>query len=244
MVHMALTTTKTLEIVLDKAKKELVTLRSPAIEEAEGLVLRTEADFLTADGLRSRIKKAIKIVEEKLDPIIADIRPGLDKLYALKRSEITPLEEADGIITTKMKDFRRAEQKRIDEAARAQRLEAERIDREAEETRRRAAAAATPQVAKRLERKADALDTKAVDVATTPLKRAVEADHSSTRTVKVWKVADIGTILQGILDGEIPADVIMVDSVTVNKAFRTQPDVVAAWPGFTVYDDVQIVGRR
>lgn len=244
MVNMALTTTKTLEIVLDRAQKELVAVRSPALEQAEGLVLRTEADFITADSLRAIIKKAIKTVEAKLDPIIDDIRPGLDKLYALRRTEIRPLEEADGIITAKMKDFRRAEQRKLDDTARAQRLEAERLDREAEETRRKAALAATPQVAKRLERKADALDVKAVDVATTPLKRAVEADHSSTRTVKVWKVADIGTILQGILDGEIPADVIAVDSVAVNKMFRIDPDVVDKWPGFSVYNDVQIVGRR
>ncbi len=244
MVYMALNQSKTLQIVLDKAQKELVAVRSPAIEQAEGLVLRTEADFLTADTLRSNIGKAIKVVEGKLDPIIEDIRPGLDKLYALKRNEIRPLEAAHTIITDKMKEYRRAEQRKIDDAARAQRLEAERIDREAEEKRRKAAAAATPQVASRLNRQADVLDEKAVDVATTPLKKAVEADRSTTRAVKKWKLADLGTFLQGVLDGSIPEDLVSVNELAMNRQFRESPATVETYPGITVYDDVQIVGRR
>ena len=76
----------------------------------------------------------------------------------------------------------------------------------------------------------------------------VKAAGSGTRTVKVWEVEDWKKLLGAILAGDIPEDVIEINTVTMNDYFKgdTTPnkDAIRTWPGIKVSDSIQIVSKR
>lgn len=225
------------------SKEESLAVISPLQADVSTLVVTDEESYQKADYLLSRIGQARKTWGERMEKIIRPIRQGLDEIYALNREVDKPLESLDKAVRKEMTAFKTEERRLIREADEAKAREEQRLRDEAEIKERAAQTAATPQLRGRLSAQAARLTEQAETVAQQETPAPVQAARSSERVPEKVRVNDLGLFLQGILDGTIAPEAITVDQVWLNKQFRNEPTVVAAWPGVEKYEDIQIVRR-
>lgn len=105
----------------------------PVVTGAMDLVITDSVSYETASVYLSRVLAAKKELESDnsiLGQIIRPIRASLDKLYAIRRKALIPLESAERVTKDKMREFKLIEQRKIDEANARKRLEQERLERE------------------------------------------------------------------------------------------------------------------
>lgn len=233
---------------LVKTQQEVLTTGAEIkLEALEVRSIKTEVDYIKADAVLGKIRLARKtwgvVWDRILEKSIKPIREGLDELYALNRGVDGPLDLMETTIKQEMKAFKVRELEAINAAKRKQEQEAARLQREAEEKERQAAAARTPQMRGKLTAAAEKLTTQAEAVKETPLRMAVQTASSSTRSKKAWRVDDMAKFIAAVADGTLPEDALMVCKTSMDQYFKNDPEGMEVWPGVTVYDDVQIVGR-
>lgn len=213
-------------------RKEAGKVTSPLMRELEGIEIVDAESYQSADKFLGKCRAAIKIVDEKLDPIIEPIRKGLDKLYALKRELHEPLDDAVKAVKGKMAKWQLEEKRKRDEEEKKRREEEQRLVRLAEERER--AGKSTAVVEKRLEALQEEAE-KPVEV--------VRGKASSVRFVKKWRVTDLRKLVCAVADMDVPIEVLTVDARVMQEKFEENRPEVAAWPGVEMYEDVGIAGR-
>lgn len=224
-------------------KRDGLALVSPLQLAVNSLEVTDQESYLEADSLLARVRVVRKQWGTRMEGIIRPIRQGLDEVYGLNRDVDRPLEALEKSIKQVMGDFKLGEQRVLQAAQEAQRIESERLRREAEEKAWKATEAATPKLRERLQQQAAILEQKAVDVEAAEQPQAVVGLNSSSRKVKKWRVTDIKAFAKGVVDGYIPENCLLVNHSTTDVEFKNDPEGFECWPGVETFDDVQIVGR-
>lgn len=230
---------------LVKIKREGLARLTPLEADVLQLKLRTDDDYDKADTLLSDIRRARRDWAGKIDPILDPLSLATRNLQALNREVDRPLETLEATVKGKMKAFKQEESRRLQEAEH-ERQEAQRqTQRRLDEAAAILDAAKTKPFKARMEAKVQAIETELAVIEEAPRVQQVKAVSSTARTVKRWRIADLAAILQGVLDGSIPDDIMVVASTAVERNFKGEAGkaLVASWPGFEVYDDVIIAGR-
>lgn len=222
---------------IQKAKDDGLALIDPLRAEVEGMVIATEDQYLVADAMLGKIQAARKRWTARIGKIIDPLWEALKSGRELKNEVDKPLEALEGHVKQAMRTFKLAEQRRIQAAA----DEEARLRDEAAAKEHAEEAAKTAPMKARLAAKRMELETQAdaASEAQTP----VIANASSTRKVKKWRVIDQSAFIIGVVERKIPAMALSIDTVSMNRLFRADPEAVAAYPGCEVYDDIDIVGR-
>lgn len=219
----------------DDLKTEIATI------QIANLIVRDDDTYREADAVLFQIGQALEKIESRFNPIISPIRKGLDEIYKLKRELVTPLEDAVKVIKGKMKVFKIDEDRRIQAQKDAQEAEQQRLEREAADKQRKAEAAVTPQMRGKLESQASRAVEAAIAVAAQPISAPVRVAGSSDRKIPSWKVTDMAAVIAGVAECNIPEDVLVLDTAKVREYFKANPKQVGKWPGFELFNDVQIV---
>lgn len=229
---------------LVKARTEGTSLINPLKREVENVTITDAADYAAADQLLSRIMSANKAWQGKVNPIIKPVYDALQLLYALKNDFKEPLDDYEKIVKAKMKTYKLEEARllRAEEEERQRRIdESNRISREKEEA---AAKARTKQMREKLTtQSAEAAQTASTLEIQGPAE-AVRVEGSTVRTKRKAEVTDLKAFLRGILTGEIPDDLITINQVELNSAYRIDAKIVSEWPGISIVEDIDITGRR
>lgn len=226
----------------------------PELKDAvQALEVATPEDYAEADGLLHMVQTARRdwrtrfyggvVGGKTYEPIIPPLSTALEALYAMVRDVDKPLEAYEKTIKAKQTEYKQEEARQQRELEEAQAQEQARIQAELDRVAEQEAAAKTQSVRTRLAQRREALVAEAEQVEREVLE-PVTAAHSSTRTVPKWRVADMKLVLAGVRAGSIPPEVVTVADAQVDSVFKEHPDVVASWPGFELYNDILIVGRR
>lgn len=228
---------------LIKTKQDGLAVLTPLQSASVSLTIRTEADYQVADAMLAKVRTARKTWGDRMERIIRPMRTALDEVYGLNRDVDRPLEAVETTIKQKMKVFKLEEQRVIQETAIAQQAEADRLRREAEEKEALAAKAKTAQMRGKLAAQQERLQERIIEVESQPIQAPVQANSSTTRPAKIIRVKDLLAFCGAIADGAIPHDIIEVKQGMLNKQYKDNPEEVAQWPGVTIEDDIQILGR-
>lgn len=202
------------------------------------------ADKLHHDVQTARKSWKLKMYGTKAAPgPIPAIRSGLDQLYALNREIDEPLGLLETTVERAMKGYHlRAEQERQARELERQQAEEE-AQREVEQLAAKATAAKPGSVAQA--KALEALEQAEADVTETQM--AVEEretlDHTATKFKKLPTVTDLVAFAAAIGTGDIPADCITVNQAKLKAYYKEEPETVADFPGVTLVDDVDIIGR-
>ena len=218
-------------------RDEVTTMTLPVVRQVENLSVETAEDYALADVLLTRIAAARAFVRIRIDNILKPAKETVKELNSFLHELDDPLEAREQDIRGKMKVYKQAELERKWQADR----EAERLRQEAEEKQRLADAAKTKAMQTRLTNQATQLEVKAA-VAEASFQPTVAAG-SGTRTVRVAGVVDLKPFLQAVIAGEVPIDIISINTPIFNSYHRESPEIVEKWPGVRAWDDVRIVRR-
>lgn len=174
---------------------------------------------------------------------IPSIKAGLDMLYALNNEVDNPLETIEKTVKAKMQDYVLTERRQL-QAKEEERLAEQRRAAEALEAAAAAEAAAkTPLQKAKAAARIEEAEAAYVETLDSPLDSQGQATNSSVRVPKKPKVSDILAFCKGIADGDIPVECIELKQGYLNTLYRNDPETVVAFPGVTIVDDIQIVGR-
>lgn len=231
-----------------------ITLLAPVRKAVDTFLERTgyittPEELATADKLHHEVQQARKVWKLKMygtkaapGPIPA-IRSGLDQLYALNREIDEPLGLLETTIERAMKGYHlRIEQERLDRERERQEAEDE-AQREVERLAAKAQAAKPGSVAqvKALELLEQA-EAEVVE-AQMAVEEREQSEHTATKFKKVPTVSDVLAFCAAIGTGDIPADCIEVKGARLKAYYKEEPETVANFPGVTLIDAVEIIGR-
>lgn len=224
---------------IQKARDEGLSLIDPLRAAVAEMHITTEDEYLVADAMLGRIQAARKRWSARIGLIIDPLWEALKSGRELKNEVDKPLEEFEGKVKVAMKSFKLEEQRQIQAA----KDEEDRLRQEAEQKEQAAAAAKTVPMKERLNEARRKMEDKADDASAKQI--PVAANASATRMSKKWRVTDADAFIKGVSLGVIPQMALSVNTVGVNGIFKAKGghEVVAAWPGVEVYDDIDIVGR-
>lgn len=235
-----------------KKQRENLAVVSPLQARFNQIVVKDEASCQEMDALMGDVVQARRgwgsiwavIHKESIEPIMK----GINALHGVNRTIDGPLGLLEGAAKAAIKTFRVADQRRIEAA----RVESDRLNREAEELQARIDSARTLTQRAKLVEKMEVIETKAVKALDAQV--PVQTENSGNRTKPAWRL--IGSelesddvppsfmaMLEGIILGHIPPQAVCLDTKFINEVFRGEPKVVESWPGFEVFDDIQIVRK-
>lgn len=223
------------ELLPAEATKE----NGPLIRQAQAISITDNDSYNKADVLRFRLKNAKKSWTDRLAQIIRPQYEALESLYSLQREIVNPIDKASVIITEEMRRFK-LEEKRIADEAQAVR---DRLQRDAEEATRRLEAAKSKSIAALAKKQIANIEEKLEQTIVAP----VVAGNSGSRNVKMWRITDFKAFLMAVASGELPEDLVEVNSRAFNEYFRADDadkTSIRTWPGVVVEDDIQIVSKR
>lgn len=224
---------------IQKARDEGLALIDPLQTAVAEMTITTEDEYLVADAMLGRIQAARKRWSARIGKIIDPLWEALKSGRELKNEVDKPLETLEGQVKASMRTFKLAEARRIQAAA----DEEARLRDEAAEKERAEDAAKTAPMKARLAQAREKLEAKAEEKAEE--QAPVIASASTTRMTTKWRVLDQTAFIRGVLDQKIPGMALAINQVGVNQIFKAKGghDIVRAWPGVEVYDDIDIVGR-
>jgi len=244
----ALAKTKPTPPALVKTEVKGTRLVTPLQNAVEELTIETAEDYQTADEILTGIQQARKSWASEMEG--TDKEPGplraarimKQSVDALNRKIDGPLATLETQVKAKMREWKLEDARRI--AAEQERIAAEqaKLTAKIEETANKELAARTAQMRERLAERRRQLEAEAEEKAA-EVPEETKGEHSTVRRVRKWRIADQEAVLRGVIQGHIPQSVVMTDNAAVNKQWLLDPDVVASWPGFEVYEDIQIAGR-
>lgn len=231
-------------VVKTKMKREGLALVTPLEERVKALEIKTAEDYLEADEILTSVRQARAKWEAKYyTSILVPMRKALDAGYALNREVDGPLEAMEKAVKLEMKDYKLLEAKQQREADEARARETARLQQAAAVKQAAEDNAKTTAMRNKLRAAREKLEEEAAEVEeTAPIAAPVKASGSVGRKVKKWRVLDIGSVIHHW--EEFPDEtILLINPTVVNAAFKKDPDVVAKWPGFEVFDDIEIAGR-
>lgn len=174
-------------------------------------VIATDADLSPVTDDLSIIAKLRKVLSEKKAEYLKPIKAHIDAVNAAFATILAPLEEADLITRSKVKEYRDAAEKR--------RLEAEEINRQKQElARREAAFSGTGEVT---------VDTTPVEAPMPVYRVTTELGTASTMRVKKWELVDFKLV---------PDDFKTLDSAKITKLVKAGGTIA----GIRVYEEESI----
>lgn len=121
-----------------QVNKELEVIKvetAPTIARAKALAVEDAQSYAVADSFLSRLVDARKMAKARIGRILDPIKEALKEAQGLFKEIDSPLEQAEIVVRTRMRDFKLEE-------ARQARIEEEKREAAAEELRRQAAAKA------------------------------------------------------------------------------------------------------
>lgn len=229
---------------LEKTKKEALVQSRPLLTQATALLVVDEPSYIAADDLRAKIKASRKVFWDRITKAVTPAYQALQELYSIRNDLTKPLDDADEVITSKMKAFKVREAARVREEERRKEIEAAKLREQAAEKLRREETAKTAQMQAKLAMQREALEEKAEEVEARPIE-TVRAANSSTRTITKIRVVDKIALLKAIVAGDLPLDLVDVDMSVFNQVIKQLDKDTAMQVGCEIYEDVQIVsGRR
>lgn len=229
---------------LVRAHAEGLQLVTPLRQAVEHITVTSDEGYHAADALLARIHDALRTWDTRMEALLAPLRDAKQKADALKRDVRQPLELAEQRVRQAMQAYKQAETARLEQAARDHERQSAAVTRQLDDLATREVQARTAKLRERLAAQREALEA-TVDTAP-PAPAAVTAAHSTTRTLTRWRVTVSMEDLIGLIaQGRLPAErILTLNEAAITRTFRENPAIVAAWPGFEVYDEVIIVGRR
>lgn len=247
---------KTLPPEVVKEKADALATVGPLQARFNALKVKDEASCQEMDAFVGDVVQARKgwgsiwarIHEKSIKPIME----GINALHEVNRVIDKPLELLEDAGKKAIKDYRIADQRRIEAA----RVESDKLSRQAEELQERIDNARTLVQRGKLLEKKEVIDTQAVEAfrAAAP----IQTESTGHRTIPAWRLigsdgADdmsrevaetaLKCLLEGIIEGAVPISAVMLNMRYINDTFKSEPKIVATWPGLEVYDDIQIVRR-
>ena len=217
--------TKELQVV----RGEIVLSTTPVLLRAVELEVVDSRSYAVADNLLSVIRKARKTWADRTSKITAPLKEAMAQLkvsMAEAKSFVeevdSPLAQGEQVLRDSMRQYKLEEARLIEEERRKEQAEKDRLWREAEEKRLKAEQAKTPQMASRLANQAAKLEVAAATVAA-PVQVPVKVQGSGTRTIRVWRVVDLKALLQGVVDGTVPTEIISLDTGFITGLHRLHP---------------------
>ena len=229
---------------LVRTKKDALIQSRPLLTQATALLVVDEPSYIAADDLRSKIKASRKVFWDRITKAVTPAYQALQELYSIRNDLTKPLDDADVVITDKMKAFKRIEAERVREEERRRELEAAKLREQAAEKLRREETAKTTQMQAKLAMQREALEEKAEEVETRPIE-TVRAANSGTRTVTKIRVVNKMALLKAIVAEDLPLDLVDVDMAVLNQMIKQLDKETAVQVGCEIYEDVQVVsGRR
>lgn len=206
---------------------------------------QSNIDYQSFDAARAKVQAKRKWWESLIEPVIRPMRQAVDAVYELNRKVDRPYAAMEDYITSQMKQFKRDEMSHTRRLEEEKAAEERRLIQQANDLAKRQEHAATPQMKGMLEKKRQTIlqqvgDSEEREAAPAP----VQASHSETRMKTVVQLANQRTVLQAVLAGKIPMDVVNIDMVVVRQYFRDHPDRVMEWEGFSIVEEPIIAGIR
>ena len=218
-----------------KARAQAITVTQEVTVLARDLQITTGEDYHKADEILHSIKVAGKRAEEPFDEVIEQVRPGMDKLYAIRRAVLNPLLDLEMAVKEKMRVWQVEERARIAKEERERKEREERAKREEEARRPRVE---MPQPPIQLN-----IPPEIVPAPFTPPPQPIRAASSTARPVRKWRVTDFALLLQAVQLGMVPVEALQVNERYFNDQMRNDQAVIDTWPGAETFEDVQIIGR-
>jgi hypothetical protein len=230
-------------LALSTIKSEYTALITTVLEPSKALAVIGQSTYTDAELSLSSIQSAQKRVKAKLDEEIRPRYEELEQWYALKRELLSELDPAETRIKCQMADYNMEQQRLARERQKAD-----------DERKRQLSVQAQAEVAKVNDVTLSAIDrarakfkatqkveeAKQVVVAPPPPVKSTSSTFIPTET---WKVVDMKAFLQGVLDGVIPEEAVMVQVVNMNGFWKIMKEKVKGWPGVSVEVGGRVVGR-
>lgn len=233
---------------LSKQRQEGLELSQPLIHQVETLTVDTPEAYLEADSLLLRIRQGRKtwgaIWTQIQEKVVKPLRESLDGTYSINRDIDGPMEQAEKTLKNKMLAFKQEEARQLRAAEEEREREARRLQAEIDKANQAAEAAKNPQVKGRMEAKAGRLQEQQTEVITS-WTAPVQGAASSERKVPTPVITDPKQFWAAVGDGDIELDAKFAEELRLwlGREFKKDRDTVASWPGITVEDKLQIVGR-
>lgn len=230
---------------------ELQRLRPALQTEVAELTITDSDSYLYADELLGRVRESRKgwatIYERVQLRVIKPIRAAIDELYALNRDVDKPLEHLETVIKTKMTAYKTAELRALQAAEDERRRQADELERQANVKAQQEQNARTAVMRERLRNAREALEQQAAEVASEPAPEPVRGSSSQIRMVKKVTI-NAREFCAGIAAGKVPlnlsnGDVVFIANMTAIERFVRGGGDVSSWPGVTVEEVPQTVGR-
>ncbi len=226
-------------------KSEGLALMRPLATRVEALEVTSPETYEDASRVLADVRSARARWDAKITPSIDGIRKGLDGLYALRREVDDPLKAMETAVKGEMSTY----DLKLLAARRQAEAEAQRLQLEAERQRQKAAELKTAPAKARLVAAAEATEaraeTAAERAAEVPL---VKASGSRRRIVVKWRVDDLAQFIEAMFTMPVgavepPLEAFAVVKSVMDAWVRERPEVVAAWPGVSTFEVVEIAGR-
>lgn len=242
-----------LSATIEREHRQGLALANPLIQELGRLHVTTAEEYLVADQLLGKVRNARKqwgtIWQQFYTRVVQPQKAALDNMYAINREIEKPLEDGEKKLKTAMADYKTEERRLLEEANRKRDEEANRTEQLIAETQAKLATA-KGSVKRVLNNNLERLENRQQAIMEdVPL--PVLASNSSERTIKVLKVNNLLRLAQFLASDEIdPQDlaaqaVLEAVELAIQRAGRTQAEKerLSQWPGVSLVDQAQIVGR-
>ena len=234
------------EVKLAHVREEVSLTTRPVLAQITALIVTDDKTYTEADAMRSRIRLALKSIDLHMSSILDPINEARTAALKLKHELADPLTEADNGLVSQMRQYKLAEARQIAAEQAERDRKARELAAEAYRKQQAAESAKTKQMQARLQNQAAELERKAEEVQAALAPIPVQVASSITRKVLVWRVSNMMDLVKSVAAGDVPLDVLQVNSTAMLNYFRmdnANKDAIRTWPGITVEDDVQIVRR-
>lgn len=226
-------------------KRQWLAILSPYQASANALTIENEDDYRAADFALCAVQRMSSGWELEMEELLEPARKLKQGLDTLKRSVAQPLDMVTMTIKDKMRDYKLVEQRQVREAQIAHERERARLEEEKAKKEQALQNASTQKMRERIAAARQELEVKADNLAYQGSGVApIQADNSSTRTLKKVRVNNYDAFVEGVLQGLIPVVCLSIVQAELNLQFKARPEVVEGWPGVEVYEDVIIATRR
>lgn len=227
--------------------QELVTIKeesAPVIRMARELHIISPATFAHADSVLDQIVDRRKFWKLRVDKILGPLKEALDQTKGLFKEADGPLDQAEIIVRSKMRDYKLEESRLAREEEDKRYVAQQKLEAEADAKRLAESKAKTEAMRKRLADQRQELEAKAAQTAAVPMSMPVQVANSTTRT-DYKPVASWPEVLKGLADGSVPLEAVslFLNVLYIKRMHKAYPGTVATWSGITMVEDVQIVKR-
>lgn len=215
----------------------------PVAEQVNSLTIRDAAGMVLADQLLSKCSAAEKAIEERIDKILKPLNSAVTEIRKFKRELLRPIEQAEMAVREKMSEYREREKAAVAEAEDQRRHEEEAIRQQQATIQKKVDEAKTLATRRLLENRLLQSQAKLAEIQAQPEPAPVVLAGSTSRTDKKVTVTDMLAFLIGIGAGKIPLELVSINQVALNRAYKEDPVKVMRWPGVQIEEETVIVRR-